>query len=70
MAISQSDDQRAKFRSRRKYETDMSTNYITGKKERELEGKKNVARNMKTRGFSIDDIKEMTGLSSDQIDKL
>ena len=70
MAISQSEDQRAKFRSRRKYETDMSTNYITGKKEGRAEEKKEVASNLKHLGLSVDKIAQATGLPIDVIEKM
>ncbi|MEM8529006.1 MAG: Rpn family recombination-promoting nuclease/putative transposase [Bacteroidota bacterium] len=43
---------------------------VEGRAEGELEGKKNIALKMKEMGMSIQDIRDLTGLSKEEIDKL
>lgn len=69
--ISTNEDERARFRSRRKYETDMMSNYVTGVKEGREEGEKvraeKIARKMKAKNIPIDEIAQFTELPVDEI---
>jgi predicted transposase/invertase (TIGR01784 family) len=46
------------------------TSKAEGKAEGKIEGKSEVARSMKEKGFSIEDISEIAGLSVSEIKKL
>ena len=67
MSISQDERERAVFRSRRMYQTDMQSNYATvldrGRKERRIE----IARRLLKRDRPIDEIMEDTGLTREEI---
>ncbi len=67
MSISQDERERAVFRSRRMYQTDMQSNYATvldrGRKERSIE----IARRLLKRDRPIDEIMEDTGLTREEI---
>ena len=65
-AISKDEHERAKFMSRRKFETDMTSNVLTAEKR----GVMSVARNMKTAGLTIEQIVQMSGLTATEIENL
>ena len=77
-AISKDEHERAKFLSRRKFETDMSSNLLTveergrraGLEEGRLDGLRETARNMKTEGMSIETIARLTKLSVSEVEEL
>ena len=74
MSISQSEQERAIFRSRRKYQTDLQSNLATaedrgkkiGVKQRSVE----IAQNLMNMGFSINQIVTATGLSTEEVEQL
>ena len=74
MSISQDERERAVFRSRRMYQTDMQSNYATvldrgmrkGEQKRNIE----IAKNLIRMGLSIWQINEATGLPLEEIDRL
>ena len=66
MEISQDEHQRAKYRSRRMFETDQTSNILTA----EYRGILKVARNMKNKGMPTEDIMELTGLTTAEIEKI
>ena len=78
MSISQDEKERAVFRSRRMYQTDMDSNMATaerrgeikGRAEGRAEGRVETARNLKSLGVSTDLIIKSTGLSQEEIAKL
>ncbi|MDR1622466.1 MAG: Rpn family recombination-promoting nuclease/putative transposase, partial [Synergistaceae bacterium] len=61
--ISQNEDERARYRARRKFQMDLQHNLITAFEE----GKLKVARNMLTRGIAPEIIAEDTELALDEI---
>ena len=70
LEISQDERERAKFRSRRMYETDQASNLLTAlDRERNLE-RKTIALSMKNDGDPYDKIARNTGLSIDEIENL
>ena len=70
MSISQDERERAVFRSRRMYQTDMQSNYATvldrGRAERNVE----IARNALQMGFQMEDIVKLTGLTLEEVERL
>lgn len=70
MSISQDERERAVFRSRRMYQTDMQSNIATaedrGRKERNIE----IARNALEMGFQMEDIVKLTGLTWEEVEHL
>ena len=86
MSISQDERERAVFRSRRMYQTDMLSNYATvrdqGRAEGRVEGRvegraegraeRNIEfiRNLTRMGFSVKQITEATGLSLEEVNRL
>jgi predicted transposase/invertase (TIGR01784 family) len=66
MEISQDERERAKFRSRRMYETDMISDRLTA----EARGAMKVARNFKELGASPEMIAKATGLTLSEVEKL
>ena len=70
MSISQDERERAIFRSRRKFQTDLQSDLATaedrGKKIRSFE----IARNALQMGMAVDDIVKLTGLVYDEIENL
>ena len=78
MSISQDERERAVFRSRRMYQTDLQSDLATaedrgrniGRQEGRLEGKFEIARNALQMGMAIDDIVKLTGLAHDEIERL
>jgi predicted transposase/invertase (TIGR01784 family) len=77
-SISQDERERAIYRSRRMYQTDMESNLRTaelrgelrGKLQGELQGVIKVATNMKLKGKSIEEISDLTGLSTSEINDI
>ena len=74
MSISQDENERAVFRSRRMYESDLISNLATaedvGRKEGRKEGMRDVARNLLSMGLSISQITLITGLTEKEINSL
>jgi predicted transposase/invertase (TIGR01784 family) len=69
-AISKDEDERAKFLSRRKAETDRISNLLTAEERGRVMGQRQVARNLKAMGMSNIDIVQATGLSINEINNL
>ena len=81
-AISKDEHERAKFLSRRKFETDMTSNLLTveergrrtgfeeGRLDGRLDGLKDAARNMKAEGMPAETIARLTKLSVSEVEKL
>jgi predicted transposase/invertase (TIGR01784 family) len=82
MGISQNEKERAIFRSRRMYQSDLESNLRvaerTGREEGRKEGReegreeerKDVARNMLSRGFPVEQVVECTTLPREEVEKL
>jgi predicted transposase/invertase (TIGR01784 family) len=74
MSISQDEKERAINRSRRMYQTDMDSNLATaenrGRREGMAQGALEIARNMKSMGFSNEQIQKATGLPAETIKKM
>jgi predicted transposase/invertase (TIGR01784 family) len=66
MSISQDERERAIFRSRRKFQTDMESNMATAIDNRMID----VARKMVAGGEPVDKIIEYTGLNCEEVEKL
>ena len=85
-AISKDEHERAKFLSRRKFETDMTSNLLTveergrragleegkraGLEEGRLNGQRETARSMKSEGMSVETIARYTKLSVSEVEEL
>ena len=69
-AISKDEHERAKYLSRRKFETDMTSNLLTAKAQGELDKARKIARNMKSANMPVGTIAQFTGLSVFEIEKL
>ena len=78
MSISQNEQERAIFRSRRKFQTDMQSNWATaedngrkiGREEGRVEGKIEVARNLLKINLPLDQIAIATGLTIEEVGHL
>jgi predicted transposase/invertase (TIGR01784 family) len=81
MEVSKDDQERARFRSRRMFETDMTSNFLTAEArgiaigeargEAKLERRVlEIARNLKDTGIPIESVAAATGLSVREIEKL
>ena len=74
MSVSQDERERAVFRSRRMYQTDLQSNLATaedrGRRIGKEEGAKEIALNLLHLGISLDYIEKATGLSVDDIKNL
>jgi len=70
MNISQDENERAKYLSRKKWQTDMDSNIVTAEKRGRREGRITVARNMMKDSESIDKIMRYTGLSREEVENL
>ena len=74
MSVSQDERERAVFRSRRMYQTDMQSNWNTAFDNGEKQGMEkatlNIAKKMLKRNRPLEEIIEDTGLSLEEIDKL
>jgi len=74
-AISKDEHEKAKFMSRRKFETDMTSNMLTawdeGKKEGKEENTKEMAKKLKDAGLlTVEQIAQISGLSVDEVKAL
>jgi predicted transposase/invertase (TIGR01784 family) len=75
MSISKDDHERAKFRSRRKYETDMISNILTAEANAEERGERRgigiMARNLKNEGvMSLEEIARISGFTLTEVEDL
>jgi len=70
MGVSQDERERAVFRSRRMYQTDLQSNLATAEDRGRRDGKLSVARNMMKRNRPIDEIIEDTGLTREEVENL
>ena len=74
MSVSQNERERAIFRSRRMYQSDMDSNIATAEDRGEARGrveeKGEIALNALQMGMSIADTSRLTGLTEDEIRKL
>jgi len=61
MSISQDEKERAVFRSRRMYQTDVDSNLATAENRGRREERLEIARKMKEMGFSDEQIQTITG---------
>jgi predicted transposase/invertase (TIGR01784 family) len=72
--ISKDDEERARFRSRRMYQMDRTTELNAARREGLAEGRKDgaveIARKLLKRGLPLNDIAEDTGLTAEQIKRL
>ncbi len=66
MSISQNEVERARFRSRRKFQTDYQSDIATAKAERSIE----IARNLLKSNLPLDQIAAATGLTIEEVDHL
>jgi hypothetical protein len=67
MNISKDAEERARFMSRRKFETDLTSNILTAEARGEMRSRLAVAAKMKSKGIDINTIIEVTGLSVDEV---
>ena len=74
MSISQNEQERAIFRSRRKFQTDMQSNWATAEDNGERRGraaeKIEIARNALEMKLAVADIAKLTGLTCEEIEHL
>jgi len=70
MSISQDERERAIFRSRRKFQTDLQSDLATAWDNGQHEGKITVARNALKKKMPIDDIVDITGLTRAEVEAL
>ena len=74
MSISQNEQERAIFRSRKKFQTDMQSNLATAEDNGERRGRAErsveIARKLLKRNRPIEEIAEDTGLSCEDVEKL
>ena len=70
MSISQDEWERASFRSRRKFQTDLQSDLATAEDRGRRDSKIEIARNALHMGMAVDDIVKLTGLAHDEIERL
>ena len=70
MSISQDERERAIFRSRRKFQTDLQSDLATAEDRGRRDSKIEIARNALQMGMAIDDIVKLTGLAHDEVERL
>lgn len=70
MSISQNQVERARFRSRMKYETDQQSNIATAEDRGERRGQIKIARQGLLMKLPVADIAKLTGLTIEEIDRL
>ena len=70
MSISQDERERAIFRSRRKFQTDLQSDLATAEDRGRRDSKIEIARNALQMGMAVDDIVKLTGLAHDEIERL
>ena len=68
--ISKDEDERARFRARKKFQMDWDHSFIVARDEGREEEKREIAINLLNIGDSCDKIALVTGLSKDEIEKL
>ena len=69
-AISKDEHERAKFLSRRKFETDMTSNLLTVEERGHLNERRKFVHNMKADGMTIETIARLAESSVAEIEKL
>ena len=70
MSISQDEVERARFRSRRKYQTDHQSDIATAKDNGKAERSIEIARNLLKINLPLDQIAIATGLTIEEVDHL
>ncbi len=70
MSISQNERERAIFRSRRKFQTDMQSDLATAEDNGERRGRIAIARKLLKRNRPVDEIVEDTGLTYEEVEDL
>ena len=70
MSISKDENERAVFRSRRMYQTDLESNLATAEDRGEKKGRREVAKNMLAVDMPINQITLLTGLTENEITEL
>ena len=70
MSISQDEKERAVFRSRRMYQTDLASDMATAEDRGEKRKALAIARNALQMNMSIDDTVKLTGLTHDEVESL
>ena len=70
MSISQDEVERARFRSRRKYQTDHQSDIATAKDNGKAERSIEIARNALEMKLAVADIAKLTGLTCEEIERL
>jgi len=70
MSISQDERERAIFRSRRMYQSDLESNMLTARREGKREKAHEIAKNLLSMGMPIDEIVVVTGLTHEEFDEL
>jgi hypothetical protein len=70
MGISQNEKERAIFRSRRRYQSDLESNLRVAERMGRMEERKDAARNMLNRGFPVEQVIECTTLPREEVEKL
>jgi len=70
MSVSRDEQERAIYRSRRMYQSDLDSNIATAEWRGEQRRALAIARNMITDGESVEKIKKYTGLTSDELERL
>jgi predicted transposase/invertase (TIGR01784 family) len=70
MSVSRDADERARMMSRKKFETDMTSNMLTAEARGEANKARIVAKKMKDKGMDVNTIIELTGLPVDDVLKL
>ena len=70
MSISQDERERAVFRSRRMYQTDMQSNLATAEDRGRAKEKIEIARNLLKLGLPLDQIATATGMSKEDAEQL
>ena len=68
--ISKDEIERARLRSELKYELDTQSRIVEAKREGIREGQEETARNALAKGLSVELIREITGLTTEEIEKL
>ena len=70
MSISQDERERAVFRSRRMYQTDLQSNLATAEDRGERKGRIEVARNLLKINLPLEQISAATGLTAEEVESL
>lgn len=70
MSISKNERERAIYRSRKKFQTDMQSDLATAEDNGERRGRNAVARNALQMKMSVADITKLTGLTAEEVENL